>query len=188
MRVRFTIVLVVLLILIGGLLAVTQILRVPRGPEGPPIGPDPLYRIQDLVHVVISRGEDQIAFEKVENTWFIKDEEGGEDIEVDIGRWGGIPSLLNRPAAATNLIKTGEDREQLGDRASYGLDPARTVITSTTANGQRIVVNIGDLTPTEDSYYISVEDPNDNLYIVHSSWVDVLERLLTEPPYPVEEG
>ena len=185
MRVRFTIVLVVLLILIGGLVAVTQILRVP---EDPSIGPDPLYRIQDFVHVVISRGEDQIAFEKVENTWFIKDEEGGEDIEVDIGRWGGIPSLLNRPAAATNLIKTGEDREQLGDRASYGLDPARTVITTTTANGQRIVVNIGNLTPTEDGYYISVEDPNDNLYIVHSSWVDVLERLLTEPPYPVEEG
>ena len=186
MRVRFTIVLVVLLILIGGLVAVTQILRVP---EDPSRGPDPyLYRIQDIVHVVISRGEDQIAFEKVENTWFIKDEEGGEDIEVDIGRWGGIPSLLNRPAAATNLIKTGEDREQLGDRASYGLDPARTVITSTTANGQRIVVNIGNLTPTEDGYYISVEDPNDNLYIVHSSWVDVLERLLTEPPYPVEEG
>ena len=49
-------------------------------------------------------------------------------------------------------------------------------------------MNIGDLTPTEDGYYISVEDPNDNLYIVHSSWVDVLERLLTEPPYPVEEG
>ena len=186
MRVRFTIVLVVLLILIGGLVAVTQILRVP---EDPSRGPDPyLYRSQDIVHVVISRGEDQIAFEKVENTWFINDEEGGEDIEVDIGRWGGIPTLLNRPAAATNLIKTGEDREQLGDRASYGLDPARTVITSTTANGQRVVVNIGNLTPTEDGYYISVEDPNDNLYIVHHSWVDVLERLLTEPPYPVEEG
>ena len=186
MRVRFTIVLVVLLILIGGLVAVTQILRVP---EDPSRGPDPyLYRSQDIVHVVISRGEDQIAFEEVENTWFIKDEEGGEDIEVDIGRWGGIPSLLNRPAAATNLIKTGEDREQLGGSASYGLDPACTVITSTTANGQKVVMNIGDLTPTEDGYYISVEDPNDNLYIVHSSWVDVLERLLTEPPYPVEEG
>ncbi len=186
MRVRFTIVLVVLLILIGGLVAVTQILRVP---EDPSRGPDPyLYRSQDIVHVVISRGEDQIAFEEVENTWFIKDEEGGEDIEVDIGRWGGIPSLLNRPAAATNLIKTGEDREQLGDRASYGLDPARTVITSTTANGQKVVMNIGNLTPTEDGYYISVEDPNDNLYIVHSSWVDVLEQLLNEPPYPVEEG
>ena len=64
MRVRFTIVLVVLLILIGGLLAVTQILRVPRGPEGPPIGPDRLYRIQDVVHVVISRGEDQYCLRK----------------------------------------------------------------------------------------------------------------------------
>ena len=38
MRVRFTIVLVVLLILIGGLVAVTQSLRVP---EDPSMQPDP---------------------------------------------------------------------------------------------------------------------------------------------------
>ena len=188
MRVRFTIVLVVLIILIGGLVGVTQLRRGPRGPEGPPIGPDPLYRIQDVVHVVISRGKESIAFEKIGDTWFIKDEESGENVEVDIGRWGGVPTLLTGPAVSTNLMKTEEDREKLGARASYGLDPVRAVITVTSANGQVFAVNIGDLTPTEDGYYISVEDPNDNLYIVHSSWVDVLERLLTEPPYPVEEG
>ena len=175
MRVRFTIVLVVLIILIGGLVGVTQVLRVP---EDPSMQPDPLYRIQDVVHVVISRGKESIAFEKIGDTWFIKDEESGENVEVDIGRWGGVPTLLTSPAVSTNL----------GARASYGLDPVRAVITVTSANGQVFAVNIGDLTPTEDGYYISVEDPNDNLYIVHSSWVDVLERLLTEPPYPVEEG
>jgi hypothetical protein len=185
MSARFTIVLVVLLILIGGLVAVTQILRVDT--EAPKRS-DRLYRIQDVAHVVISRGEESITFEKMGNTWFIKDEEGGEDVEVDIGRWGGIPSLLNGPAVSTNLMKTEEDRKQLGDRVSYGLDPVRTVITVTSANGQMVVVNLGDLTPTEDGYYVSVEDPRDNLYIVHNSWVDVLERLLTEPPYPVEEG
>jgi hypothetical protein len=185
MSARFTIVLVVLLILIGGLVAVTQILRVDT--EAPDRA-DRLYRTQDVAHVAISRGEDSITFEKMGDTWFIKDDEGGEDAEVDIDRWGGIPSLLNGPAAATNLMKTEEDRAQLGDRASYGLDPVRTVITVTSANGQVFVVNLGDLTPTEDGYYVSVEDPRDNLYIVHNSWVDVLERLLTEPPYPVEEG
>ena len=186
MSARFTIVLVVLLILIGGLVGVTQLLRGPEPGSGD--RPDRLYRTQDVAHVVISRGEDSITFEKMGDTWFIKDEEGGEDIEVDIGRWGGIPSLLNGPAVATNLMKTEEDRGELGDRASYGLDPVRTVITVTSANGQVFVVNLGDLTPTEDGYYVSVEDPRDNLYIVHNSWVDVLERLLNEPPYPVEEG
>ena len=80
-------------------------------------------------------------------------------------------TLLNQPGCiSTNLMKTEEDREKLGARASYGLDPVTgTVITVTSANGQRCcAVNIGDLTPTEDGYYISVEDPNDNLYIVHS--------------------
>ena len=115
-------------------------------------------------------------------------EAGDEDQEVDIGRWGGIPSLLSGPAVVEDLMETEEERALLGDRSSYGLDPVRTAITTTSENGQIVVINIGDLTPSQDGYYISVEDPRDNLYIVHNSWVDVLERLLAEPPYPVEDG
>ena len=185
MSARFTIVLVVLLILIGGLVGVTQLLRGPNGTGDD--RPPRLYRIQDVAHVVISRGEESITFEKREKDWFIVNGQDGEDVVVDIGRWGGIPSLLSGPAVATDMMETEEDRELLGDRASYGLDPVRSVITVTSASGQQVVVNLGDLTPTEDGYYASVEDPRDNLYIVHSSWVDVLERLLNEPPYPVEE-
>lgn len=185
MSARFTIVLVVLLVLIGGLVAVTQVLRVgdPEEDKRPPR----LYRIQDVAHVVIDRGEESITFEKREGDWFIVNGEDGEDLQVDIGRWGGIPSLLSGPAVATDMMETEEERKKLLDRASYGLDPIRSVITVTSASGQTVVVNLGDLTPTEDGYYVSVEDPRDNLYIVHSSWVDVLERLLDEPPYPVEE-
>ena len=185
MSARFTIVLVVLLILIGGLVAVTQFLRVDTETD---TRPPRLYRIQDVAHVVITQGEEKITFDKQGNDWYIMDEEGGEDLQVDIGRWGGIPSLLSGPAVVEDLMETPEERELLGERASYGLDPVRTVINLTSANGQMVVINIGDLTATEDGYYISVEDPRDNLYIVHNSWVDVLERLLAEPPYPIEEG
>lgn len=186
MSARFTIVLVVLLVLIGGLVGVTQFLR---GPDSD--APDRkarLYRIDsgELTNIVIRRGEEQISFYDNGEDWFIMDPEGGEDVEVDIGRWGGITSLLGGPAV-DDLMKTEEDRAELGDRAAYGLDPPRTVITLTTQNGQVVVVNLGDLTPTEDGYYVSVEDPRDNLYLVHNSWVDVLERLLDEPPYPVED-
>ena len=187
MSARFTIVLVVLLVLIGGLVAVTQLLRGP-GSDAPE-RPERLYRIasEELMEVVISQGEDSIKFVEVEDTWYIRDDESGEDSEADIGRWGGITSLLGGPAAE-NLMKTEEDRTELGDRASYGLEPPRTVITLTTKNRQMVVINLGDLTPTEDGYYVEVEDIRDNLYIVHNSWGDVLERLLHEPPYPVEEG
>ena len=187
MSARFTIVLVVLLVLIGGLVAVTQLLRTESDVEDR--RPERLYRVAsgELAEVLISQREESIQFVEVENTWYIRDEESGEDIEADIGRWGGITSLLGGPAAE-NLMKTEEDRQELGDRASYGLEPPRTVITLTTKSDQMVVINLGDLTPTEDGYYVSIEDPRDNLYIVHNSWVDVLERLLHEPPYPVEEG
>lgn len=185
MSARFTIVLVVLLILIGGLVAVTQILRVDDTTDN---RPPRLYRIQDVAHVEITQGEEEITFDKRENTWYIVGEEGGEDQEVDIGRWGGVPSLLNGPAVQEDLMETEEKREVLGPRSIYGLDPVRTIIRVTSASGQTVVVNLGDLTPSQDGYYVSVEDPRDNLYIVHNSWVDVLERLLAEPPYPVEDG
>ncbi len=185
MSARFTIVLVVLLILIGGLVAVTQFLRTD---SETPDRKARLYRIQDVAHVVIAQGEESITFDKRDGTWYIVGEDGEDDLEVDIGRWGGIPSLLNGPAVEEDLMETAEERALLGDRASYGLDPVRTVITVTSSSGQRVVVNLGDVTADQVGYYVSVEDPRDNLYIVHNSWVDVLERLLVEPPYPVEEG
>ena len=166
-------------------MAVTQVLRVENDRDD---RPPRLYRVQDVTNVVITQGEESITFDKRGGTWYIVDEEGGEDLEVDIGRWGGVPSLLNGPAVQEDLMKTKEQRDLLGPRSSYGLDPVRAVIQVTSASGQMVVVNLGDITPTQDGYYVSVEDPRDNLYIVHNSWVDVLERLLAEPPYPVEDG
>ena len=166
-------------------MAVTQLLRVTENQDE---RPSRLYRIQDVTNLVIATGEDQITFDKREDTWYIVDPDGGEDLEVDIGRWGGIPTLLSGPAVEEDLMETDEERQLLGERSDYGLDPVRTILTVTSSNGQVVVVNLGDPTPDDVGYYVSIEDPRDNLYIVHSSWVDVLERLLAEPPYPVEES
>ena len=183
MSVRFTIVLVVLLIMVGGLVAVTQVLRTD---SETPERKDRLYRVSsdEIAEVTFSQEEDKITFVHLEDTWFILDEESGGDVPVDIGRWGGIPSLLGGPAVSENL---SDREEELGSRASYGLDPPRNRINLSLFNGQAVEVNIGDLTPTEDGYYTYVTD-SEILYIVHSSWVDVLVRLLEEPPYPAEEA
>ncbi|MEE8159977.1 MAG: DUF4340 domain-containing protein, partial [Dehalococcoidia bacterium] len=180
MNARFTIVLVVLLILVGGLVGVTQVLR---SDDDPPERGDRLYRVSssELSDVTISQDDEKITFVSLDEQWYIKDEEQGENLSVNIDRWGGIPSLLGGPAVSTNL---SESEEELGDRASYGIEPPRSRINLTTFNGLGIEVNIGDLTPTQDGYYAQVTG-SEILYIVHSSWVDVLMRLLTEPPYPL---
>ncbi len=183
MNARFTIVLVVLLILVGGLVGVTQVLRssdkdIERG--------DRLYRVSssELSEVTISQDEEKVTFVQLDGQWYIKDEEQGENLPVNIDRWGGIPSLLGGPAVSTNL---SESEDELEDRASYGIEPPRSRINLISFNGQGIEVNIGDLTPTQDGYYAQVTG-SEILYIVHSSWVDVLMRLLTEPPYPLGEA
>lgn len=183
MSARFTIVLVVLLILIGGLVAVTQVLRTS---DDVPDRQDRLYRISsdEISSVTLGQGDNKITFVKLEGRWQFQGQEEDKLVQVDVGRWGGIPALLGGPAVATNL---SESDEELGTRAYYGIDPPWSRINITSFDGQTIEVNVGDKTPTDDGYYAQVTG-SEILYIVHASWADVIMRLLTEPPYPAEQS
>ena len=180
MNVRLTILLVVLLIVIGGLVGITQVLRSGAEPERG----ERLYRLNytELVGVNISMDEEKITFVRDGDDWFIKDEGSGANVPVDEVRWSGVPFLLGDPRVTENLTEIGEE---LGDLTVYGLDPPRGKIMLTPSGGQPIEIQLGDLTPTENGYYAKVADI-DVLYIMHNTWVDVMARLVTEPPYPLE--
>lgn len=180
MNVRLTILLAVLLIVIGGLVGITQILRTGDNPDRG----ERLYRLnhQDLVGVNISLDEENIVFVRDSDEWFIKDETSGANVPVEENRWSGVPVLLGGPKVTENLTQIGEELEDL---AVYGLDPPRGKIELIPAEGQPIEIQLGDLIPTENGYYAKIADFN-VLYIMHNAWVDVMARLVTEPPVPLE--
>jgi len=179
MNVRFTLLLLVLLVVIGGLVGITQVLRSgdvkERGGR--------LYRLSsdELVNVAISMEGEEITFVREDTGWFIKDGESGEKVPVDIKRWGGVPFLLGGPQVSKNL---SAGNEELGNLTSYGLDPPRGRINLTPRRGNAVEVQVGDLTPNQDGYYVKVAG-SDTLYVMHNEWVDVLAGLVTEPPYPI---
>jgi hypothetical protein len=53
-------------------------------------------------------------------------------------------------------------------------------------DGFELEILIGDATPDQVSYYIKRADRPEVLTVDHT-WFEVVERLVTEPPYPPAE-
>jgi hypothetical protein len=53
-------------------------------------------------------------------------------------------------------------------------------------NGESISIEIGDRTPDGKGYYIKLRN-NRDIYTVDSTWYEVMERLVLDPPYPATE-
>lgn len=186
MNVRLTILLLVLLALIGGLVGVTQVLRSGDDDGATTAGlQDRLYRVSSdqLASFTISNDDEAITFVNEEGAWLIQDGAGGESEPVDPSRFGGVPLLVSGPSADKNL--SGSDAA-MGDLASFGLAPPRTTVVLTPVRGEDIELLIGDLTPTEDGYYAKLVG-DDTIYVTNATWVGVVDRLLTDPPFIAED-
>jgi hypothetical protein len=98
---------------------------------------------------------------------------------VDVHRWGGgIPVLLSGPRANRVIASDATDEELAG----YGLQKPRMTVSLSTERGEKIDLEVGDLTPTGENRYIRLSGARD-VYSVDYTWFDVLERLVIDPPY-----
>ena len=98
---------------------------------------------------------------------------------VDSQRWGGgIPLILSGPGA-DRVISENTTQEKL---AEFGLTQPQMVITLTLKTGRILKINIGDSTPDGKNYYVQAPGTTD-VATVDFTWYQVLERLVTDPPY-----
>jgi hypothetical protein len=98
---------------------------------------------------------------------------------VDVERWGGgIPLILSGPAAERVIFQDATE-EKL---AELGLASPQMEIILIMDDGHTLNIKVGDETPEGNSFY--VQAPNSNaVSLVDSTWYEVLERLVREPPY-----
>lgn len=108
--------------------------------------------------------------------WYFDDPERSP---VDRNRWGGgVPLILSGPGADRVITRDATEQKL----AEYGLSHPQMVIILTLEDGDVLKINVGDKVPDGTNYY--VQSPNSNhVSLVDYSWYDVLERLVTEPPY-----
>jgi hypothetical protein len=173
---RSVIVLAALLVAAGAVYLVTR-----RSPPDPVEAPARLWEVEmlDLNRVSIAlprQGLAQVWVKHEDKHWYFDEPDGRR---VSDGRWGGgIPAILSGPRPSRAIARDVSD----GLMEVYGLSPPRMTIRLETARGQEVALDVGDATPTGRDHYVRLVDSRD-VYTVDYTWYDVLERLVTEPPY-----
>ncbi|MFC1932581.1 DUF4340 domain-containing protein [Chloroflexota bacterium] len=184
MRLRNILILLVILLALGGYFYVSS-----RPEPAPPKEPRIYVWMVDMdkiKHIEIelpSDGKSQ-AFIKIKEgdkfPWYFDDPQRSN---VDVERWGGgIPLLLSGPGV-DRVISENTTEDKL---AEFGLTQPQMKITLILEDGGILNIKVGDAAPDGHAYYVQAPDSND-VALVDYTWYEVLERLLTEPPYATSE-
>ena len=92
-------------------------------------------------------------------------------------RWGGMVLILTGPKSR-RLVE-----ETVDNPAQYGLTRPETEVSVRLTDGREINVVLGNVTTDGEHHYGQVEG-FDQLFLITSSWGDILRRLVVEPPLP----
>jgi hypothetical protein len=91
-----------------------------------------------------------------------------------------VNSLVEQLAQLTaNRVLT-----QTNNLAEYGLITGTFTADITLTGGVTHTLLVGETNPSGNSYYALADGKQDPVYLVYSSNVDELQRLVTQPPYP----
>ncbi len=98
---------------------------------------------------------------------------------VDPKRWGGIVFLVSGPKSKRLIAQKVDDLEE------YGLiDPQMVVILEVRGRKDPLEILFGVRTPGEDQFYVKLKN-SPSVYLIPDTYVQVLERLVLEPPRTV---
>jgi len=94
---------------------------------------------------------------------------------VDLKRWGGIVLLLTGPQSRRLVA------QKMGNPDDFGLIKPRLIITLGIRDKDGLEIHVGSPTPNGDAFYVRVKG-SEQLYMVDQTWMQVMKRLVTEPP------
>lgn len=147
------------------------------------VPPQFFYQVaqDDINKVVIDhKGTTYRFVTDTKGTWRFDDANGAL---VNLDRWGGVTLLLSGPQYRRKLSVAATDLTR------YGLEKPTTTITIGLKNIGNVEINVGDATPDGSSHYtqfkplVAQAQADPGIYLVDSSWGNVMARLVTEPPY-----
>lgn len=173
MNLRLSVLLVVVLLIFGGTFLVIRLTDSPSLTQREPW----LFHIDEstITHVQIAHAGAVIDYDKKPGTidWQIQ---GDPDFPVFIPKWGGTPLLLSGPRVNRVLS------EEIGDPASFGLEPPATVVRVSDRVGNTFEFHLGIPTPDGSNQYARLVGDS-ALFTVPAAWAQVVNRLATEPPF-----
>lgn len=176
MNLKFTGILVLLAIVVGGVVYVNPFANEevvePKSPWFYQLSED------DISTIEVSHLADSVGFYKTEaGTWSFDDP---DEIPPDFRRWGGITLLLSGPQTKRDLTAV---KATIDDPAQYGLDSPDTIVNVGLTAGRTLEFRLGDPTPDGGHHYAQVIG-FDELFTIANAWGEVISRLATEHPIP----
>ncbi|MCS7207328.1 MAG: DUF4340 domain-containing protein [Dehalococcoidia bacterium] len=143
--------------------------------------PEWYYRVvpERVVRLLVQQGEAKVAFRKFRGQWAFDDP---QDTPIDPPRWQEVTPLLGGPPSL-RVLERG-----VKDFAAYGVDNPQVTVSveyelpfQTERPRRVITLEIGNLLGDGSGYYAR-PNRSDTLVFVDKGWVEVFQRLLTEPP------
>ncbi len=132
----------------------------------------------DIETIAVSHGDKSASFHKAaRHTWVFDSPDG---IPPSHERWGGVTLLLSGPGTRRDLTAV---RPIIDDPAQYGLDDPDTIVDVGLTANRSVQFRLGNLTTDGRHHYGQVIGFPD-LFLIASSWGDVISRLAKEPPVP----
>ena len=174
MNLRLSILLVAVLVIVGGTLLTVKLTETRTANPDQPW----LYRMDSnvMVGIAVTNAGKRVEYSRNPGsiTWYIQQD---PKVPVFFNKWSGIPLLLSGPRVNRVLADTFEDP------ASYGLEPPQTTVALTQKGGLSLEFHLGYTTPDQSNQYARlVGQPS--LFTVSATWGDVINNLVSEPPYP----
>ena len=176
MNFRTTIALVVILALVIGIGVVYTRNRSNAPPTQVSTRRDFFYLVADSDIKTVNvnfRDKAQKFVQDASGTWHFNDATGAK---VNLDRWGGVTLLLSGPQYKRVIS------EKATDLGRYGLEKPPIVIDVGLKDLGNVNIRVGDKTPDGASNYAMFQT-REGIYLVDSSWGDVISRLVTEPPF-----
>jgi len=135
---------------------------------------DPLWEVDQeaIVSITIERGDERGAVERSDGEWRVvaPEEREASQVRVDF--------LLDDVAEPT----PERALEDVGDLTAFGLGDPQARLTVGVDDGTTFELFIGDQNPGGTGYYTQLPDSS-AVYLLGSSSVDQLFRLIDDPPY-----
>jgi hypothetical protein len=173
---KATLILACILILLAGTIYYFHLTRTGQKLDSPPeiwsVDENKIHHIT----ILLPHQKKKIAFfQDQEEHWRFDDETRQK---VDLKRWGGIVILVSGPKSKRLIA------EKVANLSEFGLnDPQMIVFLGVKGLKDPLEILFGGQTPGEDYYYVKMKHSTP-VYLVHSSYVEVLRRLVLEPPRP----
>ena len=123
-------------------------------------------KTEDLTGLSWTMGETTMTFKLEDGSWTVTDDPA----------WPVDQDILQDLSETLISLQAAGKLENVSNPADYGLESPSVTATAVWTDGTSITYSMGDATPFEDGYYLSLSGKSDTIYIISTSLSNMFNK------------